>query len=357
MILLYSSHGEAAEVYKACSKRAPSISEISSIGKTVEEAFNDPRSLTASTLDRREIKSFVQRSDPRFFLYLRELSIHIKKAYEPQVKELTRLGYKPLQNALVRFCDGVTPIEILAVGILSMLCGVKELTVSIDRATMTPAIASACRLCDIERVILCDEVSCAGIAACGTKEIPAFSRLIGVGSELLGAACGMTGSAVESVFYSEQKITIFAQFGDGDGEVLISDVACCEKKCLPIVITSNEETARSVDQKYKEKEGIILYTSSDEETRAVLERCKIRLKKLYGRVPDEVSGIRAGKASPLMLSVCAPDSVYPYKPMDFMLSPKSETTCNVASFASTIATFVEKSIISDEEIDAIGIRF
>jgi hypothetical protein len=357
MILLYSSHGDAAEVYKACSKSTASVSETLEIAKAINDAFDDPQSLTASILDRRELKSLVQRSDPRFFLYLRELSVHIKKAYGPLAEELIGLGYRPTQNVLVRFCDGASPIEILSVGILAMLCGVKDLTVSLDRATMTPEIASACRLCDIERAILCDEVSCAGIAACGTRTLPPFSRLVGVGSEILGAACGMTGSAIEGIFYPEQKAVIFAQLGDSDGEALTSDVACCEKKSLPIVITSDEETARAVNQKYKEKEGLILYTSSDEETRAVLEKCKIRAKRLYGCVTDDVFGIRAGKASPLMLSVCSPDAVYPYKPTDFMTSPSSETVRNVTSFAGSIATFVEKSIISDAEIDAIGIRF
>lgn len=356
MILLYSSHGEAAEVYKLCKKKIPDESELMHVGKVISEAGSETHGLNASVLDRREIKALVQRSDPRFFLLLRELSVHLKRAYEPSVKGLSELGYYPAQNVLVRLCEGADPIEILAVGVLAALCGVKDLCVSLDRATITPEIAAACRLCGIESVILCDEISSAGIAAYGSRTVGAFSRFVCVGSALLGAACGMTGGVVESIYYQRQSTAIFAQFVGEYGEALTADVACLDKRITPVIITSSEELAHRAEELFKERDGIVLFTSSDEETCAILEKCRNTPKRTYGNAPVPVCGVQASKASPLMLSVTSPESVYPYKPTDFLLRKDREADCRVTAFAGSIAAFVEKSLIPDEEIDAIGVR-
>lgn len=357
MILLYSSHGDAAKVYKLCEKKMPEPSALADVGKAISEACSDPRSLSASVLDRREIKALVRRSDPRYFLFLRELSVHIRKAYDPLVSGLIGLGYTPSKNILVRLCDGTTPTEILAVGVLSALCGVKDLTLSLDRATMTPEIAAACRLCGIENIILCDEVSAAGIAAYGTYGISPFSRFVCVGSEILSAACGLTCGAIENIFYPEQRTRILALFGKEFCDTLLADIACLDNCIFPVIVTSCEEEVRSLEDSFKEKDGIILVTSGDEETCAVLGKCKNAQKRLYGASPTDVHGIRADKASPLMLSASAPDSVYPYKPTDFMVPPDRNGVIGVTEFASSIATFVEKSVVPDEEIEAIGVRF
>ena len=357
MKLLYSSHGEASEIYKLCAARIPDIQELSEIEKTLRSASTDPHGLPASILDRREIKSLVQRSDPRYFLFLRELSVHIKKAYDPIVSSLTSIGYTPVKSVLVRLCDGTSPIELLAIGVLSGLCGVKNVTVSLDRATITPEIASACRLCGIERVILCDEISAAGIAAYGARDIMPFSRMIGVGSELLGAASGIASASCESIFYLERRAAIFALFGEEKSDGLIADVACVDSKTLPIVITSYEQLALTVNDKYRERDGIVLLTSSNEETQKILEKCKNIHKKLYGSVPEGVIGVNANEASPLMLSATAPDAIYPYKATDLLVPPTEEGRVTLISFAGTIAKFVGKDILSEAESEAIGERF
>lgn len=357
MKLLYSSHGEASEIYKLCDRRIPDAQELSTIEKTLRSASTDPQGLPASILDRREIKSLVQRSDPRYFLFLRELSLHIKKAYEPLVSKLISLGYTPIKGLLVRLRDGTSPTELLALGVLSALCGVKDLTISLDRATITPETASACRLCGIERVILCDETSAVGIAAYGTKEILPFSRMICVGSEALGAAAGIVSGVCESIYYPERKTAIFALFGDEKDDRLTADIACVDSKELPVVITSCESFALAIDDKYREKNGIVALTSSDEETRMILQKCRNLPKRLYGSIPESTDGVIASNASPLMLAATSPDAIYPYRATDFLAPPKAEQSSNITAFASSIATFVGKSVIPDSEIDAIGERF
>ena len=210
MKLLYSSHGEASEIYKLCAAKIPEAQELLNVEKTLRAASVDPRGSQVSILDRREIKALVQRSDPRYFLFLRELSVHLKRAYEPTVNSLLSAGYTPVKSLLVRLCDGASPVEILALGVLAGICGVGNLTLSLNRATLMPDTASACRLCGIERVLLCDEISAVGIAAYGTKDILPFDRMICVGSSLLCAAAGITGLTRE-VFIVMSGLPVVAQ--------------------------------------------------------------------------------------------------------------------------------------------------
>ncbi len=356
MKLLYSSHGEASEIYKLCAAKIPEAQELLNVEKTLRAASVDPRGSQVSILDRREIKALVQRSDPRYFLFLRELSVHLKRAYEPTVNRLLSAGYTPVNSLLVRLCDGASPVEILALGVLAGICGVCNLTLSLNRATLMPDTASACRLCGIERVLLCDEISAVGIAAYGTKDILPFDRMICVGSPLLCAAAGIVSEECESVCYPERKMTIFAHFGEGALDRIIADIACLEKGGYPVAVTSNEALALDIDSKYKEVDGIVLLTSSDEETQKILKKCKKQPKMLYGNIPDGVDGTNANNASPLMLAVTAPWSSYPYRATDLLIPPTPDPCSDVTTFASSIASFVEKSVIPDSEIDAIGIR-
>lgn len=356
MKLLYSSHGEASELYSLCLPQLPDARQLSDAEQALRTASEDPHGIPVSILDRREIKALVQRSDPRYFLFLRELSVHLKKAYEPTVNSLLSLGYTPAKRLLVRLCDGASPVELLAVGVLCGLCGVGEVTLSLNRATLMPDSASACRLCGIERVILCDEISAVGAAAFGGRDVPPFDRMLCVGSSLLAAAAGAVSDVCKSVCYPERRMTIFAHFGGASHDRLSADIACTEKTCLPVIVTSSEAAALDIDGRYKEADGIVLLTSSDEETRRILEKCKNQQKRLYGSIPVGTEGIPADNASPLMLAVTAPTAVFPYKATDVLLPPSGEPSADVTAFASSIATFVERSVIPDEEIEAIGIR-
>ena len=121
MKLLYSSHGEAAEIYKLCAPKIPSperLSELCSLLGSISSASLLP---SVTVLDRREIKELVQRSDPQFFLYLRELSIHLKRAYSPLVQSLISAGYEPVSRVLIRLGGSPEPIEILSAGVCGLI--------------------------------------------------------------------------------------------------------------------------------------------------------------------------------------------------------------------------------------------
>jgi hypothetical protein len=58
-----------------------------------------------------------------------------------------------------------------------------------------------------------------------------------------------------------------------------------------------------------------------------------------------------------MVSVTDPCSAMQIKPADLMLAPHTEPSSDVAAFARSIAGFVAKGMLSDEESTAIGERF
>ena len=88
MKLLYSSHGEASEIYKLCAAKIPEAQELLNVEKTLRAASVDPRGSQVSILDRREIKALVQRSDPRYFLFLRPFGSSFENLQTPDGHDL-----------------------------------------------------------------------------------------------------------------------------------------------------------------------------------------------------------------------------------------------------------------------------
>lgn len=357
MNLIYSSHGDSSLIYSLCTKSLPDTNIVKEAHCALLAAIEDPERCEADLLDRRDIRDLASRCDPQYFLFLRELSVFLRNSYSEACAPLRDAGYIPVKRALIRFPENTSPIEMLAAGICSAVCGVKETVFSLDRAAITPAAASAFRLCGVETVLSGDEISAVCCAVSSSPSFPQCDVLIGKGSEKLRAAASLVGELLESYVYPIKNSQIFVAFSQTNTAAFIQDIGCTESDILPVVITASEELATEILNKHASLNGYILVTSSDEESAAVTEKCASADARLYGSAPQNICGYPADLISPLMTKTTAPAVAYPYSPAHLMRKiPDPSAKVSAITFASAIARFVGKDVLPECEVGAIGER-
>ncbi len=355
MKLLYSSHGDFSEILNEARPPHPSQDDIKK-GLDILQAPAEKCPLESlKVLSPKDLNMAGAGCDPQFFLLLRELSVYMRRDIERRINTLKNAGFVPKERTLLRFGDNTNPLEVLCAGIAMNLSGTEGIF-SFSNSSFTSEAASAMRLSGVKSAHVGDAVASLMTAVRLSHNRDRCKNIIAASDPLFAAVASLLSTEINVTLLPERAHTLCILEDRDALSLLLCDLEC-ESLRSPVVVICDDGAATEISSRTEGKDGFLLVTSSKEESAKISEKCQLGDTRIYGALSSTIKGYDAKALSPLMAASAIPTTVFPYTP-DVFLTPAiyPDTDLSVFSFASSVAKFAEKGVLSEPEIAAIGER-